>query len=383
MKGSCKENNSIRKVPASRKRSKKSLVVFCTAVLAAVVITGCGDRKTSKHVFWTEAASPLAISEKVIDDLLSREEYMMYVSNDVVAVHYAEVGAAFGAARIAGLLGDADVLEKLTRRYMRVITDHIENTQNHVDANVYGILPLELYMQTRNGIFFEQGKSLADLQWKNPLANGLTSQTRFWIDDVWMIGSLQVQAYRATGDKVYLDRAALESEAYLEKLQQANGLFYHGEDAPFYWGRGNGWVAAGLAELLSELPQNHPRYPAILQGYQKMMVALLDYQAEDGMWRQLIDNETAWKETSATGMFGYAIVTGVKAGILPASKFESSYRKAWNSLATYVNNDGQVTEVCVGTGQSRDINYYLNRPRTTGDFHGQAPLLWFAYRLLQ
>jgi hypothetical protein len=29
-----------------------------------------------------------------------------------------------------------------------------------------------------------------------------------------------------------------------------------------------------------------------------------------------------------------------------------------------------------------DINYYLNRPQNTGDLHGQAPVLWFAYSLL-
>jgi unsaturated rhamnogalacturonyl hydrolase len=46
--------------------------------------------------------------------------------------------------------------------------------------------------------------------------------------------------------------------AYLDKLQQTNGLFYHAPDAPFYWSRGNGWVAAGMAELLRSLPENHP-----------------------------------------------------------------------------------------------------------------------------
>ena len=113
-----------------------------------------------------------------------------------------------------------------------------------------------------------------------------------------------------------------------------------------------------------------------------MMHALLQYQAEDGMWRQLIDKEASWKETSSTAMFGFAISLGVKEGLLSKEKFTPSYQKAWNSLVTYINEEGQITDVCVGTGQSQDIQYYLDRPKTTGDFHGQAPLLWLAYNLI-
>jgi unsaturated rhamnogalacturonyl hydrolase len=332
--------------------------------------------------FWNETNSPETIGRKIIEDLLTRAEFRMYVSEHCTAIHYAEACAAFGAARLAGLLKDSLTLTRLSERYMKVIEDHIANTANHVDVNVYGILPLELYLQTHNPIFFNQGIELADLQWEHPLPNGLTHQARFWVDDVWMIGSLQTQAYRATGNPEYLERSALTVDTYLQRLQQPNGLFFHGEQAPFYWGRGNGWVAAGLAEVLSELPQANAHYASILDGYRKMMAALLRHQAEDGMWRQLIDVEAAWKETSSTGMFGYAIATGVREGILPKEQFVTAYQKAWISLAEHVNAAGQVSDVCVGTGQSTEVDFYLSRPKTTGDFHGQAPMLWFPYCLL-
>ena len=178
--------------------------------------------------------------------------------------------------------------------------------------------------------YLELGKSFADTQWENlpPQTNvreglspstlppGLTPETRFWIDDMYMITILQVQAFRATGDSKYLDRAALEMVAYLDKLQQPNGLFYHAPDVPFFWGRGDGWVAAGMAELLRSLPQNHPKRARILEGYKKMMKALLSYQGADGMWRQLIDHPEAWPETSSTGMFTFAMISGVKNGWL-------------------------------------------------------------------
>jgi len=55
---------------------------------------------------------------------------------------------------------------------------------------------------------------------------------------MYMLIIVQLQAYRATGDAKYLDRAALEMSVYLDKLQQPNGLFYHAPDVPFFWGRG-------------------------------------------------------------------------------------------------------------------------------------------------
>lgn len=334
------------------------------------------------HPAFTQSRSPEVIGKLVIAELLSRPNFMMYKTETVRGVHYAEACAGFGAARLAGLINDRETLTALSTRYSRVIDENTENTANHVDVNVYGILPLELYLQLKEQKFLKQGMELAAGQWRDTLADGLTSQTRYWIDDIWMIGSLQVQAYRLTGDMIYLQRAAREIDSYINKLQQPNGLFYHGLDYPFFWGRGNGWVAAGLAELLSELPKSNPYYTLILEGYRKMMYTLVEYQAEDGMWRQLIDKAESYKETSSTAMFGYAMTVGYKKGLLPDEPFKAASEKAWNGLTTYINEDGKLRDVCVGTGQTNDINFYLTRPRSTGDLHGQAPVLWFAYSLL-
>ena len=142
---------------------------------------------------------------------------------------------------------------------------------------VFSAVPLELYIETRQQKYLDLGRRLADKQWDETTPDGLTIQTRYWIDDMYMITIAQVQAYRATGDSKYLDRAALEMSSYLDKLQQPNGLFYHAPDAPFFWGRGNGWVAAGMTELLQSLPANHFRRPRIMEAYRKMMAALLKY----------------------------------------------------------------------------------------------------------
>jgi rhamnogalacturonyl hydrolase YesR len=211
----------------------------------------------------------------------------------------------------------------------------------------------------------------------------LTKETRFWIDDMYMITAAQVQAFRATNDPKYLDRAALEMVAYLEKLQKPNGLFHHADDVPFFWGRGNGWMAAGMTELLRSLPAEHPQRAAVLAGYRKMMKALLDYQGLDGMWRQLVDRPESWPESSSTGMFTFAMVTGVKNGWLEPAVYGPAARRAWIALAGYVDQNADVTAVCEGTNKLNNLPYYLQRMRRTGDLHGQAPVLWSATALLR
>jgi rhamnogalacturonyl hydrolase YesR len=73
-------------------------------------------------------------------------------------------------------------------------------------------------------------------------------------------------------------------------------------------------------------------------GYRTMMAALLKYQGDDGLWRQLIDHPgDAWPETSGTGMFTFAMVTGVKNGWLDGKTFGPAARKAWLGLVTYLD----------------------------------------------
>lgn len=319
---------------------------------------------------------------RVAQAFLRRQDFMRYDVGEVHAIHYAEVCSAYGAARLAAITGNRALFDQVAARHARFLEANIPNTANHVDVNVYGVWPIELFIQTRNEAELARGLAYADEQFAQTRPDGLSTQIRFWIDDLWMIGALQLQAYRATRNPLYFDRTAQTAHAFISRLQQPNGLFHHGENAPFFWGRGNGWVAAGMAEVLSELPPSHALYPEIVQGYQRMMAALLSHQAEDGMWRQLIDYPEAWKESSGTAMFGYAMAVGVKRGVLTDPAYADAYTRAWSALGNYVNDAGDVTDVCVGTGQSQDAAYYLGRPTVTGDLHGQAPLMWFAAALL-
>jgi rhamnogalacturonyl hydrolase YesR len=247
-----------------------------------------------------------------------------------------------------------------------------------VDWSVFGVLPLEVYLQTGDKQARAEGMWRADQQWALPREDGLSRQTRFWIDDMYMIGALQTQAFRATNDPIYLDRAARSMVVSLQRLQQPNGLFFHGDEGRFHWGRGNGWMAAGMTELLRVLPKDHVHYAAILEAYQKMMAALLRYQDDGGMWHQLVDDPGAWPESSCTGMFTFAMITGVQSEWLDGAMYGAAARKGWLGLCDHIQPDGAVREVCLGMGQKPTAQGYLDAARGEGDLHGQAPALWCA-----
>jgi len=353
---------------------------------AILFLCWCGFACADPHPYfehWTEGASPQRIGQRVSERFLSAQDHMLWTEHGTL--HYAEVATWYGALTFAELTDDEPLSRRLVERFEPFFAekDRLIPPINHVDHTVFGAVPLEIYIQTGRAKHRTLGMAFADGQWDRPRPDGLTNQTRFWIDDMYMITLVQAQATRATGEPKYIDRTAREMVAYLDELQQPNGLFFHAPDAPFYWGRGNGWMAAGMTELLRSLSEEHPARPRILAAYRRMMQTLLEHQSEQGMWRQLIDHPSAWFESSSTGMFTFAFVTGVKEGWLDAETYGAAARKAWLALTSYIDSNGDVREVCVGTGTKNDLQYYLDRPRAVGDLHGQAPLLWSASALLR
>ena len=359
--------------------------VFSLALLSGALVLGStmpvlaqsGDYFSN----WPKGSSPQEVGKRVAEHFVaSPHQY-------TATIHYSEVATWYGALTFAQLTKDNALQKELITRFDPLFPDGADAKQRpqrrHVDDSIFGIVPLEIAIETKDPKYLAEGKWWADRQWENPQPDGLSAETRFWVDDMYMLTMLQLQAYRATGDRTYLDRLAKEMVAYLDKLQQPNGLFYHAPDVPFFWGRGDGWFAAGMAEILRDLPQDHPQRARILAGYRSMMAALLKYQGKDGMWRQLIDHDEAWPESSSSAMFTFAMITGVKTGLLDAATYGPAARKAWLAVVGYIDQNSDVTQVCEGTGKLNDLGYYLARPRRTGDFHGQAPILWAADALLR
>ncbi|HVW20261.1 MAG TPA: glycoside hydrolase family 88 protein [Opitutaceae bacterium] len=356
---------------------------------------------------WPAGTSPTEIGRRVAERFVNSPHGNFGTKAAPKYIIYPENCAWYGALEFAQAAHEPDLTAALIKRFEPLFGPeaHLVPRPVHVDLSMFGSVPLEIYIETKDPRYLKMGQAMADAQWENQvmpkdlaaamaaaietsvtaeaIQRGLTPQTRFWVDDMWMITILQLQAYRATGEAKYLDRGAKEMVAYLDKLQEPNGLFHHAPDVPFFWGRGDGWFAAGMAEMLRSLPESHPLRPRIMEGYKKMMAALLQYQDSHGMWHQLIDHPEAWPETSCTGMFTYAFIEGVKHGWLDEASYGPAARKGWLGLVSYINPDGAVREVCEGTNKKNDLQWYLNRGRRTGDLHGQAPILWCAAALLR
>ena len=302
---------------------------------------------------WPAGSSPQEVGKKLAEHFVtSPHQY-------TATIHYSEVCAWYGALTFATLTHDATLRAELIKKFEPLLPGGAEAaripTRHHVDDSIFGVVPLEIGLETKDPKYLADGTIWADRQWENPQPDGLSAETRYWIDDMYMLTMLQLEAYRATGDRKYLDRDAKEMVAYLDKLQQPNGLFFHSPDVQFYWGRGDGWVAAGMAEMLRSLPADHPLRPRILKGYRLMMAGLLKYQGKDGMWRQLIDRDDAWPESSSSAMFSFAMITGVKNGWLDARTYGPAARKSWIAVVGYVDQNSDVTQVCEGTGKKDDL----------------------------
>ncbi|MGD0340228.1 MAG: glycoside hydrolase family 88 protein [Bacteroidales bacterium] len=377
---------------------KNSVTLFLIFLLScSLSLNGQKAIKGGDLKHWPKGSSPREIGKRIAEHFVASPHFNYFRSTPATLIVYPETCTWYGALTYAKLTDDKKLIKKLSDRFEPLFGSDsmLIPNPNHVDNTVFGAVPLELFIITKDQRYLKTGQRLADKQWDTPSGNtvspdawrfynkGLTPQTRLWIDDMYMITAVQVQAYRATGDKKYIDRAAREMVLYIDSLQRPNGLFYHAPDVPFFWGRGNGWMAAGMSELLLSLPKDNPDRPRIMEGYKKMMATLLKYQAENGTWRQLIDKPEAWTETSGSGMFAFAMITGVKNGWLDNKTYAHAARRAWLGLLPYIDANDEIHEVCEGTGKKNDLQYYFDRKRNTGDLHGQAPILWCASALLR
>jgi unsaturated rhamnogalacturonyl hydrolase len=399
-----RDTKSLKKMHGKRKALSGSQIVNVWVALAAgfsLLCLSCahlsGQKESADLSSWPAGASPQKIGRRVAERFLQTPYGGFNRTSPPESIPYPEVCTWYGALTFARLVADTQLQGKLIERFTPLLSDkkNLIPVPDHVDNTVFAAVPLELYIQTGMRQYFQIGISMADSQWGAPFGpnaaedsreyfrQGYSWQTRMWIDDMYMITAAQAQAYRATGSRLYIDRAAREMAMYLDSLQQPNGLFYHAPDVPFFWGRGNGWMAAGMSELLRSLPENDPYRSRILRGYRTMMASLLTYQDKSGLWHQIIDHPESWEETSCTGMFTFAMITGVKNGWLDAELYGLAARKGWLGLIKHIDANADIHGVCEGTAKKNDLQYYLARKRNLGDLHGQAPLLWCASALLR
>ncbi|MBN1603731.1 MAG: glycoside hydrolase family 88 protein [Chitinispirillaceae bacterium] len=292
--------------------------------------------------------------------------------------NYFDACSYYGICLLSEAINDKVLFETIYDKYKSNKPSSIPT--GDVDKNSSGLLPLYLFISTKDSSLLKLGKAAAD----NSLQH--KGYPRTAIDDVYMTGSLMVQAYRATQGMKYLDFFAEYLLTYMDKLQQSDGLYWHKLDSRNYWGRGNGWGAAGATELLMELPHTHAKYADVLKGYQNHMAGLLEVQKNNGIWMQLLGSNDPrnWEETSGTAMFLFAIFTGLKNGWLDKKTYLEPAEKGWSALIGHLQG-AKLADVAAGfwpsTGTASD---YLNASKgSPGDSHGTAAFLWASAAVYQ
>jgi rhamnogalacturonyl hydrolase YesR len=214
------------------------------------------------------------------------------------------------------------------------------------------------------------------------LARNRPHLNTLWLDDLFMSVPALAQMGKLTGEMKYYDDAVKQVLQFSKRMfNKEKGLYMHGwvkgmETHPqFHWGRANGWAVMTLVELLEVLPETHPGYNDVLVQLQAHVAGLAACQNGTGFWHQLLDRSDSYLETSATAIFAYSIARAINRGYIDKQAYSAMVLLAWNAVSTKVNERGQVTGTCVGTGMAFDPAFYYHRPVNPYAAHGYGPVL--------
>lgn len=202
----------------------------------------------------------------------------------------------------------------------------------------------------------------------------------WWADALYMVMPALTKMYKLTGDTKYL-RKLYQNILYSDSimLDKETGLYFRdgkyiypkhktAKGKKDFWARGDGWVLAGLAKVLQDMPETYVRQPFFVEKYVNLARGVKKLQQTQGHWtRSMMDPEQApGYETSGTAFFCYGLLWGVNHGYLSKKEFAPTIDKAWNYLTTIaLQKDGKVGYVQpIGEraipGQTVDANSQAN-----------------------
>jgi unsaturated rhamnogalacturonyl hydrolase len=179
----------------------------------------------------------------------------------------------------------------------------------------------------------------------------------WWADGLYMVMPIMTKLYKVTGNKLYLEKLH-------EYLAYANGIMYDKEEQLYYrdakyvypkhtstngkkdfWARGDGWVFAGLAKVINDLPASAPYRDEYIERFKAMAEAIRRSQQPEGYWtRSMLDPAHApGPETSGTSFFTYGLLWGINKGFLDKRTYLPAAQKAWDYLVnTALQPNGRI-----------------------------------------
>lgn len=305
----------------------------------------------------------------------------------------------------------AEVVEKVTGSY---VTDKGEIREySEAEYNIDSIAPgrnlLRLYARTKADRYKLASDKLRRQLAKHPKTtegayfHKKKYPSQLWADGVYM-GMPFLAGYAATFEngKSYGEVVNEFVVARRRLRKPETGLYFHAWDEkqkqPWadpktglsreHWGRGMGWLAMAVIDVLDILPASEQKHRALLlEIVNELAVTLAKFQdAKTGTWWQVMDKPDApgnYRESSASAMFTYFFARAVKKGYLPAT-YEATAVRAFQGLVdefVTVHPDGRVsmTHQCLvaglGFGRDGSYRYYMTEPVFTNDPKGTGPFI--------
>ncbi len=149
-----------------------------------------------------------------------------------------------------------------------------------------------------------------------------------------------------------------------------------------FWARGNGWVFAGLAKILSDVPTDYEHRGYFENLYLEMAKAIIDCQHVDGegrgFWTQSMladypkgNNGNSWGyETSGTAFFTYGLFWGLNSGLLDEREYLEPALRGWKYLSEVALQDSGKVGYCqeIGSNATQATPDWRDQPFGYGAF---------------
>lgn len=211
-------------------------------------------------------------------------------------------------------------------------------------ADLYNIMPDDRYIKRAKEVMeYEMSTPQKDYWW--------------WADGLYMVMPVMTKLYNITGNNKYLDKLyeyIQVSDSIM--LDNETGLYFRDGKYVYpkhksangkkdFWARGDGWVLAGLAKVLADVPQDWKHRKFFQDKYVRLADAVVACQQPEGWWtRSMLDpGHAPGMETSGTAFFTYGLLWGVNNGILKDPKYLEAAQKGWNYLYnTAMQKDGSI-----------------------------------------
>jgi len=267
------------------------------------------------------------------------------------------VGALFaGLTEYARYTQDEDALAFL-KKHCESVDWQMGKIEYHADFHTIGQTYLMFYEMEKDPVMLAGVKERFDQILANPSDAPLAKKdkTRWdWCDALFMAPPVWTHLSGITGDPRYIDFMNSEYMLTTDYLYDPEEHLYYRDDNYFdkreangkkvFWGRGNGWVFAGLCRVLEHMPKDYPNRPRYEQIYREMAHKLVAILPDDNLWHPSLLDPVSYPgvETSGSGFFLYGLAWGVNNGLLDADDFMPTIRRVWPALVACVDENGKL-----------------------------------------